>query len=694
MKLFAKFSHQKFFSFAAFAVALFLLQSCSGYYNTFYNTKKVYKEALEEQKRRTSDKPGSSEIQKYDKAIEKASKLLQFHPKSGYVDDALILIGECFYYKQDFLKAQRKFQELITLYPKSGLLPRAQLWLAKTNIEMNDYPGAIQALRELEEKEKKGEWVDQGRYLLGEIYFRQKQYAEAAKEYEAAARKLDDEATRSKAYMRLGESYMALKEYGPASEALRRASAAAKNDINLKFAARLQYAVALKNDRKLTPATQRLDEMLKEFGAHRDLPLVKIELAECANLQGKTESAIRQYTSIIESHQRTDASAAAYFALGEINERRFAEYKRAKDNYDNVRRESARYEKATEAEQRSKAITAFIKLKETIETLERQRAVLAGGRADSLRRLKTSDDQDKKESEERRAISRIPRRAKAASGTALASASTSKDPQKIAAELAKTKILLAELYLFNFDRPDSAMREYLDVFEFYPKTDYAPQAMYSLAYILGEAPATLAMRDSVLSVLANKYGQTGQGQIAKRRLGRGDTLARTPSWPNLLREAESNLVAKKNPKRALQLYEEFLQKQPDAKLAAQAIYAMGWIYEHELADNQQALAAYKKLLETYPESPMARRVRAKVTAVEKKKNEPAKPAPVAPPLTPTPADTQKVAAPELDDDALAAKRAHDLQKQQQQNQLIKEELDEIPPDTTKQEPPKKEEPPQ
>jgi tetratricopeptide (TPR) repeat protein len=257
-----------------------------------------------------------------------------------------------------------------------------------------------------------------------------------------------------------------------------------------------------------------------------------------------------------------------------------------------------------------------------------------------------------------------------------------KDPQKVSAELAKNKILLAELYLFNFNHPDSAMREYLDVFEFFPQTEYAPQAMYSLAYILGDAPATLAMRDSILQVLAGNYGMTPQGQGARRRLRRADTLSLTPTLPDLLRQAEKNLLEQKDPQRAVRLYQEFLERQPDSKYAPQSLYAMGWIYEHELSDNKQALAAYKKLIETYPDSPMARRVRPKVTAVE----QPAKPNP-PPPATasPLPPETEKQAAIENEPEQEQRLLMEDKLKQSQQNKEKKD--DNKKDDDEKKEPP-------
>ncbi|MGH7599599.1 MAG: tetratricopeptide repeat protein [bacterium] len=665
-----------FWQIATLAATIFALQGCGAYFNTFYNTKKLYKEALEEQKRRGADnKPTSTEIQKYDKAIEKGSKLLQLHPKSRYVDDTLLLLGECFFYKQEYLKAQRKFQELITIFPKSGLVPRAQIWLAKTSIELNDYAGAELALNELQEREKKGDLANQAQYFLGEIYFRQERLPEAAKALEIAARKLGDEKMRGAAYMRLGECYVALQQYDLAAAALRRAGAFAKNEGDFKFRARLEYADALKNDRRLDEALNVLNGMLKEFSTHRDLPLVKLEIADCTRLRGKIETAIKQYSDIIENHQRTDASAAAFFALGEIHERYNGDYGKAKECYDNVRRESARSDKVTEAASRSKALGELIKLKETIATLERQRVALARGQTDSSPLAVAA--QGRASSTSQRSISHVPRRARNA-GALVDAAKKSGDPNRLAAELAKSKILLAELFMFNFNRPDSAMREYLDVFEFFPQTEYAPQAMYSLAYILGDAPATLVMRDSILQVLALQYSNTPQGRGAKWQLNGADTLAlAVPSTPNLLRSAEEALIAQNNAKRAVQLYQEFLQRQPEQlnpKLAAQSLYAIGWIYEHKLSDNKQALAAYKKLIEAYPDSPVARRVRAKVTAVEQKKSEPPKaepsqpdstaPVAVAPQEQPAPAlsDSLKTAPPLIEDEDIISTRKKDVER--------------------------------
>jgi TolA-binding protein len=597
------------FTLVVFMAVMVTMPGCA-YFNTFYNTKKFYKEALEEQKRRVGDKPSSSEIQKYDKTIEKASKVLQLYPNSRYVDDVLMILGECFYHKQEYRKAQRKFQELITIFPKSGLAPHAQLWLAKTNIELNDYIGAERALKDLQLREKKGELVNQAQYFLGEIYFRQKQYALAVKEFEVAGQKISDKRMRGAAYMRLGECCSALQQYGLAAGAFRRASSTFRDDVNFTFQARLNYAMALKNDRRFDEALRILEVMLEEFRTHRDLALVKLEIADCTRLQGKTEQALKLYTAITENHQRTEASAAAFFALGEIYERQAENFMKAKECFDNVRRESARSEKVPEASRRSKAITDLIKLKENIARLKSQRDALKSNTSDSPN---GANDKNKIASSLEQQANNQSINQKPDEGGS--------DPTKLAAELAKNKILLAELYLFQFNLPDSAMREYLDVFEYYPQTEYAPQAMYSLAFVMEDLPPTFAMRDSIMQFLATKYGHTPQGREARRRLGLVDTNDAQLQASSLFRVAEEYLFTKNDPRRALQYYQEVLEQQPDAELASKTLYAIGWIYEHHLADSKQALATYKKLIATYPDSPFAQRIRRKVLGGDQTKEQ-------------------------------------------------------------------------
>lgn len=677
------------FRFIIFTLAaLFMLQGCA-YFNTYYNTKKLYKEALEENKRRRDEKPTSTEIQKYDKTIEKASKILQIHSDSKYVDDALLMIGECFFYKQEYVKALRKFDELTTNYPKSPLAPRAELWKARTHIERQDFPAAISVLRGLLDEKKKGEVVDQAQYYLAELYFRQKDFAQAEELYDRSAKKVADAKTRSAAFMRLGESRNQLKQFTAAAKAFDQA-AKQSTELDFKFKANLAMARALKQDQRYDLAMRKLNQMWKEYSTHQDVAWVKYELAMCTFLKGQREDAAEQLTFVTTNYKRTEASAAAYYSLGEFYQRHRFQYEKAKENYDKVRSENARTEYAQRAQERSKAIDELLKLKNSLKVLELQRLSLQSGTsATALAQAATAEASAKKTKNRNTSIRRYPTKALAISN----------DPQKLAGDIANHKINLAELYYYQLEMPDSAIWQYREVVGQFSETAAAPRALYALAFVLAEQNA--AQRDSLLTVVATQYPQTVHGTAARKRLGMPvlvDSSSITLNDDKFSR-AEKLWLADKNPREALRLYQEYLAGQTDVERSSKSLYAIGWLYEHELHDGEQAYQTYKQLLEKYPNSIFAKKVGKKVSAYAQKDKpapqaSPAAPAAVAPTTTPAPTalEQEEREVRESLQRRIEEDRKKEVDESNKPPVKVEEELEEKNDDDD--EPPPNEEPPQ
>lgn len=661
--------------------ALFSLQGCA-YFNTYYNTKKLYKEALEENKRRRDEKPTSTEIQKYDKTIEKASKILQLHSDSKYVDDALLMIGECFFYKQEYVKALRKFDELTTNYPKSSLAPQAELWKARTHIERQDFPAAIAVLKDLLDEKKKGEVVDQAQYYLAELYFRQKDFAQAEELYDRSAKKVADAKTRSAAFMRLGDSRIQLKQYGTAAKAFDQA-AKQSTEIDFKFKANLAMARALKQDQRYDLAMRKLNQMWSEYATHPDVSWVKYEIAMCTFLKGQREDAAEQLVFVTTNYKRTEASAAAYFSLGEFYQRQRMQYEKAKENYDKVRSENARTEYAQRAQERSKAIEELLKLKNSLKVLELQRLSLQSGtNAAALAQATVAEASAKKTKNRNTSIRRYPSKALAISN----------DPQKLAGDIANHKINLAELYYYQLEMPDSAMWQYREVVEQFAETAAAPRALYALAFVLSEQNA--AQRDSLLEVVATQYPKTLHGTAARRRLGLPvliDSSATSLSDDKFSR-AEKLWLLDKNPREALRMYQEYLSGQTDAERSSKSLYAIGWLYEHELRDSEQAYQTYKQLLEKYPNSAYSKKIGKKVSAyAQKDKAAPPTAAPATTPAAPAPnaLEQEEREVRESLEKRIEADRKKEIDEREKPPVKIEEELEEKNDD----EPPAEEEPP-
>lgn len=142
------------------------------YFNIFYNANKYYNLGIAPIKDNKS--PNTAYL---DKAIEKSSKILEFHPQSQYVDDALIIIGKAYMYKGEYTKAIRKFNELQTYYEKSEYIDESVFYTAKTYILQGETQIAEVYLRQLIEADNK--WQPDAVFELSDIYKEEQKFTNA-----------------------------------------------------------------------------------------------------------------------------------------------------------------------------------------------------------------------------------------------------------------------------------------------------------------------------------------------------------------------------------------------------------------------------------------------------------------------------------------------------------------------------------
>ena len=322
-----------------------LLFGGCAYYNTFYNAKKFYNEASKERNKRArsqiveaspeekelmkkqgipteseADRASGTEMQNYQKAIEKASSLLEFYPKSRWVDDALMLLGECFYYRREYSKAQRKFEELIQLYPNSEYVPGARLLLAKNHIGLQEYDKAEALFREMVVNKDFAKPIrEEAEYELAGLYYEKGAYDMAADAYRIAAKEADDKLINAMSLYRLGECLIFLKQPQEAVTVFKRAVKESPNeDFKSQATYKLGEAQSMIGDYEA--ATRTFSNLLAKELEVKRIPMIKLQLANNLHLKGEEEDALKWYENIIKDHARTDASAKSYFALAEDKE--------------------------------------------------------------------------------------------------------------------------------------------------------------------------------------------------------------------------------------------------------------------------------------------------------------------------------------------------------------------------------------
>lgn len=155
-------------------LALLLLGGCA-YFNTFYNLETYFRMAEERYHQEGRVTPQNR--QNYRRVIEKGSKILEFYPRSRYVDDALYYMGVAYLRLGELSKAKRKFQELLSFFPESPYAPRTHIALARIALEERDLETARQELRRASGYGR--EFENEVNVLLARAYFEDRDYENA-----------------------------------------------------------------------------------------------------------------------------------------------------------------------------------------------------------------------------------------------------------------------------------------------------------------------------------------------------------------------------------------------------------------------------------------------------------------------------------------------------------------------------------
>lgn len=529
------------------------------YFNTFYNAKTFYRKALDERKKNRSHKPTSIELQNYDKAIEKASKLLELYPNSRYVDDALMILGDCFLYKGEYLKAKRKFEELLSNFPDSKLAPEAKFKLGQTLIKLEDLYSAEKLFKELLSSKVDRGIKEKSHLHLGEILYMGKDYYGAIKEYEKALR-AKDKKIRAKAQFQIGQCYMSLKDYPQAAESF---SKAGKMDSKRKFEADFHYALAQKAMGNYPSTIKMLKRLSEEQRGPEELTKIRLEIAACFLEQGDVEQALQEYQYIIEDYPRSLAAAEACFRVGLIYQDKKKDYPKAKEYFERVFKENPRSEFVLQARIYNTNINKMLRLQKSIAEKSTQLS------SDTL------------------------------------------ETEKIIEELVRDKFLLAESFLFHFSLIDSALAQYNDILQNYPHSQYCPKTLYALGYVYDKMKGDQIKADSLYGILMERYPNS----IYAKKISKAQ--AQTDSAKVLFLKAERELLKEGNSRKAIKIYKQLVKDFPNSELVPKALYAIGWIYENNLRSPQEAIAVYRRLVEEFPQSVYAQKIKNKLALVDK-----------------------------------------------------------------------------
>ena len=339
------------FPILAVIALMMIFSSCSCiYFNTFHNIRESFNGAEKSRKTANRDKATGTETKQYNDAITKSSKVLERHPTSSYVDDALYIIGASYYRLGDYDKSARKFKELFANYPQSEYISPARLLYAKDKLMLKEEAEGVVLFEEILSKEhNKGMRAEAAR-SLGQYYFDAKEYEQAIVYFQALIDSLGGDSDKLQALTFMADGYFDLyrfdKAYADYEEAL-------KHNPDTLQLYRINYRMAQCDYflNRFQEGLDRLGELAqKEYYPLDSVASVRLLMARGYEWDGDLESAISTYEKVIEENPKKNPAAVAYYELGLIYQYDIENLAKARDYYTKAREEksgSPVYEDAT-----------------------------------------------------------------------------------------------------------------------------------------------------------------------------------------------------------------------------------------------------------------------------------------------------------------------------------------------------------
>ncbi len=382
----------------------------TAYYNTYYNARRAYDEAL-----RTMDRAalpvdrtrylavypvvdGRGQQTALDAVIRRGADVLREHPDSKWADDALLLIGRSYFFLGQYVGAEQKFREVISLSGGGGkastLDSDARLWLARTLVAGGRTQAALDFLAENLARDGTSRGLAARLNLVrADLAVQRASWDDAADALTAAldGRALRDDALRARASFLLGQ-VEATRGNAALAVAAFQSAARVAGDFELAYAADVSALRLVTSEGNIEGALgtlRRLERDDKYADRRAELALVRGRLLA---VSGRGDEAVRAFGDALygDHRDRGAVRGRALYGLADLYRTTFEDYAAAAVYYDSAASvlsgapvpSGVRLtgEAITDADRRRTAFSAYASARRDIAT------------ADSLLRLGRMDD--------------------------------------------------------------------------------------------------------------------------------------------------------------------------------------------------------------------------------------------------------------------------------------------------------------
>jgi len=609
------------------------IENFSTYFNTYFNARENFDDAYDEYVKRVLavyserldsifEKPPLPQeaIDKFTKAIEKASKIIQYHKSSQFMDKSVLLIGQSYYYLGDYLKAERKFSEFLSKLNVSPLYEEAVLFMAGTQLRLNNDKTALDKLDELIAKSKNNKILSGAYQSKAEYYLYKKDYENAIVNFRKAIEYSSD------------SEFKAQMQYivATVTERLDTKKAVAEFEkvmdygvtFDLEYLARYNYVKNLIINNSFAKSIYELEDLEVKY---KDIPLY---LGEINYLKGtyfeqkkEMKKALDQFYFVILTYPSTKASSDASYRIGLYEENVKQNYLNALRYYRFSSEQSQAGTYHSSASSKTKVFKNYFDLKSIII------GVSINTDYDSTFRKKTSKMPLQNNNEEPGKIEEETGKPGGNPGfldsllEGLRNVDTSgvilkkNDSDEVSRKkidtsqagikkISQAKYEIAELFLYDLNRADSCEYYLRNAYENSTDYEFKAKVLFALANLFRNTENS-GKSDEILKQIIDEYPSSSFAVSSKRLLNIPvDTEeAQDPAEAQFM-NAEK-LFMSRSYDSAMVVFREIIDNFPASKYAVKSLFAAGWIYENIRFKPDSAYAYYSFLVAKSPASEQA-----------------------------------------------------------------------------------------
>jgi len=603
-------------AFQDFTTFMFIgnrVENFSTYFNTYYNATENFNDAYDDYVTRVlstysdkldsiMDKPALSQesIDKFNLSIEKASKILQIHKSSEFMDRTVLLIGKSYYYLGDYLKAERKFSEFLSKLSASIHVEEAVLFMAKTQMRLDNIKPAIEKLDGLISKSKNRDILSGAYQSKAEYYLSIKDFDNAINNFKKAIEYSTD--NEFKAQMQFLVATVT-ERTNPTKAAIEFNKVLDYGvSFDLEYLAKYNYTKNLVANNEFSKAIDLIDDMEVKY---KDSPQY---LGDVNYLRGMyyeqkkdIKKAINQYYYVILTFPTTKASSDASYRIALYEES-------VKKDYLNTYRY---YRFSTEQNSSGSFSKTAIEKSKTYKRYFELRSIITGSTIntdyDSTFKVKTSNLAPDKQEQENELDKNFGKPG-GSSGYGYLPEDTILNENKITdsmknreKEVSQAKYELAELFLYDLNRVDSSEYYLNDAFESSGDYEFRAKVLFALANLYRNKNNETASEEVLKRILV-EFPSSAVANSSRRLLNLPVDDASLPDAADSMYFSAEEKFLIKDYETALNSFKNIINNFSESKYLAKSLYACGWIYENIYMKPDTAYMYYFILASKKPNS--------------------------------------------------------------------------------------------